>query len=132
MSHPFFTIGHSDHAIDAFIALLEAAQVRRVVDVRKMPGSRAHPQFDGDRLRTALAARGIDYEHAAALGGLRGRSAGVPADVNGYWTHRSFHNYADHALSATFRDAITRLVEAGRSPDPARVADAADLKELLA
>ena len=25
-----------------------------------------------------------------------------------------------------------RLVEAGRSPDPARVADAADLKELLA
>ena len=39
----------------------------------------------------------------------------MPADVNGYWTHRSFHNYADHALSATFRDAITRLVEAGRA-----------------
>jgi len=115
VTHPFFTIGHSDHGLGNFIALLADAGVQRVVDVRKLPGSRAHPQFDGDRLRAALATHGIDYGHAAALGGLRGASKAVPAEVNGFWTNRSFHNYADYALSAAFRDAIARLVEAGHA-----------------
>jgi uncharacterized protein (DUF488 family) len=50
----------------------------------------------------------------AALGGLRGRQRQVRAEVNGFWQNESFHNYADYAMSETFRDGLARLREAGR------------------
>jgi uncharacterized protein (DUF488 family) len=84
------------------------------VDIRKIPASRANPQFNGASLADSLAAAGISYEHAAALGGLRKRDRGVPPDVNGLWTNGSFHNFADYAHSAEFRAGLDRLVEAGR------------------
>lgn len=112
---PFYTIGHSDRSFAEFADLLAAAEVARVVDVRKMPGSRANPQFDEAPLRAGLSACGIGYEHAAGLGGLRRRARDVPGDVNGGWRNRSFHNYADHALSEEFHAALARLLEAGRS-----------------
>ncbi len=114
MTLPFFSIGHSRRSLEDFVALLDEAGVRRIVDIRKMPGSRANPQFDIDRLPAGLAARGIDYEHLAALGGLRGRTAQVPADVNAFWTNASFHRYADYALSEEFRAGLDRLLDAGR------------------
>ena len=114
MSHPFFTIGHSDRSLPAFEALLQEAGVRQVVDIRRLPGSRAHPQFDGDALRGALGANGIGYEYAAALGGRRGRDPHVPDDVNALWRNRGFHNYADYALSGAFRAGLDALVAAGR------------------
>ena len=43
MSNPFFTIGHSTRPIDEFVALLTAAEVRLVVDVRTVPRSRTTP-----------------------------------------------------------------------------------------
>jgi uncharacterized protein (DUF488 family) len=50
----------------------------------------------------------------AALGGLRGRTRGVPVEVNGLWTNQSFHNYADYALSAPFQAGLAHLLERGR------------------
>ena len=114
MTPPFFTIGHSNRGIDAFIALLRGSGVRLVADIRKLPGSRANPQFDHDRLSASLAAQGIGYEHIAALGGLRGKAAQVPPEANAYWTNASFHRYADYALSGEFRDGLQHLVDAGR------------------
>ena len=114
MTHPFYTIGHSDRSLEAFGALLVTAGVQQLVDVRKMPRSRANPQFNGDTLADALAPLGIGYAYAAPLGGLRGRDATVPASINGYWSNRSFHNYADYALSAPFCTGLEQLVEDGR------------------
>ena len=111
---PFFTIGHSDRSIEAFIGLLCAPGVERVVDVRKIPMSRANPQFNEAALADALAACRISYEHAPALGGLRRRTPGLPPEVNGLWENRSFHNYADYALSAEFRAGLDHLIAAGR------------------
>ena len=113
MSRPFFTIGHSDRSLPAFEALLQEAGVQRVVDIRRLPGSRAHPQFDSEPLRDALAADGIGYDYAAALGGRRGRDRHVPEEVNALWRNRSFHNYADYALSDEFAAALDALVIAG-------------------
>ena len=115
MTHPFYTIGHSDRSLEAFGALLVTAGVQQLVDVRKMPRSRANPQFNGDTLADALAPLGIGYAYAASLGGLRGRDATVPASINAYWSNRSFHNYADYALSAQFRTGLEQLVEDGRA-----------------
>ena len=113
MSLPFFTIGHSNRSIGAFIELLQEAQVALLVDIRKMPMSRANPQFNEDALPAALSAFQIAYEPVAALGGLRAQARGLPGDVNGYWENRSFHNYADYALSEPFHEGLQRLLKQG-------------------
>ncbi|OJT94862.1 MAG: DNA repair protein [Alphaproteobacteria bacterium 65-7] len=114
MVQPFFTVGHSNHSFEAFVGLLKAPRVQRVVDVRKMPMSRANPQFNKDTLPGALAGFQISYTHIAALGGLRGKTPGLPPDVNGFWENKSFRNYADYALSEPFREGLERLIEEGR------------------
>ncbi|KVT42651.1 DUF488 family protein [Burkholderia multivorans] len=114
MRLPYYTIGHSNHPLDEFIAMLADAQVALLVDVRKMTRSRANPQFNEATLPDALADAGIAYAHIAALGGLRGKSHDVPGDVNGFWTNASFHRYADYALSDTFRAGLDELIALGQ------------------
>ena len=115
MTLPFFTVGHSNRSLEEFVGLLSGPYVERVVDIRKIPKSRANPQFNQDKLPATLAPFGISYEHVAALGGLRGKPRGVPADVNGFWDNQSFHNYADYALSADFRHGLEHLLHEGRN-----------------
>ena len=113
MQVPFFTVGHSNRSLEAFAAMLRAAEIALVADIRKMPRSRANPQFNRDTLPSALTASGISYEHLAALGGLRPKSRTVPRGVNAFWTNDSFHNFADYALSEEFRAGLGRLLEEG-------------------
>ena len=44
------TVGHSNRPLPEFIALLKAHGVTRLVDVRTVPRSRHHPQFNQDTL----------------------------------------------------------------------------------
>ena len=115
MSNPFFTIGHSTRPTEEFVALLKAAEVELVVDVRTVPRSRTNPQFNSDVLPASLAPHGVAYEHVAALGGLRGKQPGVPAEVNAFWDNASFHNYADYAMSETFGSSLRNLRELGHA-----------------
>lgn len=110
---PFFTVGHSDRSLDAFIDLILGAGIVHVADIRKMPMSRANPQFNRDVLAEALPRHGIGYEHVASLGGLRGRDRRVPFAVNALWQNRSFHNYADYALSPEFRAGLDHVLDQG-------------------
>jgi len=111
---PFFTIGHSTRTVGDFVELLRAGGVRMVIDVRTIPRSRTNPQYNEDSLGEALAAFQIGHGRIAALGGLRSRVREVPPELNGWWENRSFHNYADHALSDEFRAGLGELVELGR------------------
>jgi uncharacterized protein (DUF488 family) len=104
-----FTIGHSTRELNDFIALLEREGIRRLVDVRSFPASRRHPHFNRDALAAALAARGIAYEHARSLGGLR---KARPDTRNTAWRNDGFRGYADHMETAEFREALTRLEQA--------------------
>ena len=114
MSEPFFSIGHSNRTLEAFLALLRANEVTALVDVRTVPRSRANPQFNQDSLPASLAAQGIAYEHVASLGGLRSRDrSGLAPELNGFWENQGFHNYADHALTPAFRAGLARLLEIG-------------------
>lgn len=56
-----YTVGHSNHAIDKFIALLKTYEIRVVIDVRSSPYSRYCPQFNQDTLASALKKSDIDY-----------------------------------------------------------------------
>lgn len=113
MAFPFFTIGHSNRSLEALIALLREADITLVADIRKMPRSRTNPQFNKDKLLEALEGFQISYEHMAALGGLRGTRA-LSQDVNGFWTNKSFHNYADYALTEPFQAGLKHLLAEGR------------------
>ncbi|WP_417277002.1 DUF488 family protein [Castellaniella sp.] len=105
-----YAIGHSTHPLPAFIALLQASKIERLVDIRTVPRSRTNPQFNRDTLPASLAPYGIDYEHLEALGGLRGKSKTVASDVNGFWENDSFHHYADYALTPDFHQGLEMLL----------------------
>ena len=113
MPHRFFTIGHSTRSLGEFVDLLSNAEVRLIVDVRTVPRSRTNPQYNLEILPKTLSEFQIEYEHIAALGGLRGRNRSVPAAVNAYWRNQSFHNYADYAMSADFYSGLTRAARIG-------------------
>jgi uncharacterized protein (DUF488 family) len=61
MSSPIFTIGHSRHAIDAFVALLAQHGITAVADVRSAPYSRFSPHFNRKALDAELGRRDIAY-----------------------------------------------------------------------
>ncbi len=56
-----YTIGHSNHTIEDFIALLKRYGVTCIADVRSAPYSRYCPQFNKDALAEALQAAGFAY-----------------------------------------------------------------------
>ena len=106
------TIGHSNRAIEEFIALLWTNEVAEVIDVRTIPRSRHNPQFNLDTLPASLAAAGIKYSHRAGLGGLRHAHAGSP---NMAWHNASFRGYADYMQSAEFADNVDDIVKLAAS-----------------
>lgn len=101
------TVGHSTRGIQDLIALLREAGVQLLVDVRRFPVSRRHPQFGKDRLSESLGAAGIGYQHEERLGGHRTPRAGSP---NTAWREDAFRGYADHMASADFGSAVEQLV----------------------
>lgn len=56
-----FTIGHSTHSIDRLVALLKEHGVNAVADVRSVPYSRMHPQFNRETLVKTLETYQIGY-----------------------------------------------------------------------
>ncbi len=72
MAHPIVhTIGHSNHPIDRFVAILRSHGVDAVADVRSHPYSRFAPQFRRDPLRAALEGASIAYVFLGAELGAR-------------------------------------------------------------
>jgi len=114
-AHPFFTIGHATRSIEGFIELLQGSSITYLADVRTVPRSRTNPQYNRDTLPQALAVVSIGYEHIASLGGLRSRKREVPRETNAFWQNGSFHNYADHAMSAAFHEGLAHLRDLGQT-----------------
>src|SRR5436305_1964280 len=103
----FYTVGHAAHPIGEFGTLLEAFGIRVLADVRRAPGSRHAPQFNGDALAVSMRAAGIGYVHLPELGGWRKTRADSP---NGGWANRSFRGYADHMETSEFERGMDRLL----------------------
>lgn len=102
---PLFTIGHSNHSIEAFIGLLAGQGVTVLGDVRSHPVSRYSPHFSRDALRASLAAAGIAYLYLGDAMGARPRD---PACYQG--------EVARHELIAArpaFATAKAELARAG-------------------
>ena len=103
-----FTIGHSTRPFEAFVRLLKAHGVQRVIDVRTIPRSRHNPQFNRDQLSPALHRVRIHYRHLAGLGGLRHAR---PDSINAGWRNASFRGYADYMQTQEFDDSLRRCID---------------------
>jgi uncharacterized protein (DUF488 family) len=103
-----WTIGHSNHDLATFLAMLRGEAISQVVDVRRFPGSRRQPHFRRENLAASLAAEGIGYHPIDALGGRRTRQPGD--SPNTAWRSESFNAYADHMLTDEFRAALNQVI----------------------
>ncbi len=101
-----YTIGHSTRDLGEFLGLLTSHRVSQVVDVRRYPASRRHPQFAREALATALGDIGVGYRHEPDLGGRR---AARPDSANTAWRSAGFRGYADYMETPEFEDALARL-----------------------
>jgi uncharacterized protein (DUF488 family) len=45
-----WTIGHSTHTLDEFVAMLKSFNIDVVADIRSFPGSRRYPHFNKENL----------------------------------------------------------------------------------
>ncbi|EJL03007.1 MULTISPECIES: DUF488 family protein [Pseudomonas] len=114
-SYPVYTIGHSTKTLDQFVDIVKGFSIGMIIDVRTVPRSRTNPQYNLDTFGQQLANVGIGHEQIAQLGGLRKKSRTVGDEVNSFWDNRSFHNYADYALSDEFEEGLDRLLELSRT-----------------
>jgi uncharacterized protein (DUF488 family) len=86
------TVGHGARSAAELVSILQAAQIRTLIDVRAFPTSKRHPQFSRAPLSVTLDEARIAYEwHGKALGGYRK----IP--------------YPEHMKSAAFREAVGAL-----------------------
>lgn len=101
MKSTLYTIGHSNHRIDAFIDLLQQYDVNAVGDVRSHPYSRYAPQFSRDALKTALTEAGITYV-------FLGKELGARSPNPACYQHGKVQ-YDRLALEPSFTDGLQRI-----------------------
>jgi uncharacterized protein (DUF488 family) len=103
-----WTIGHSTHPLEEFVAMLRSFDIEVVADIRSFPGSRRYPHFNKENLERSLPEHGFEYIHMKELGGRRKVK---PDSVNTGWRHPAFRGYADYMETAEFRAAIEELID---------------------
>lgn len=92
-----FTIGHSNHEADVFLALLRQHDIELLVDVRSSPYSRYVPQANREPLARALAQAGVDYRWLGDR--LGGKPEGAVADYDELRMRPSFRQGIDELIS---------------------------------
>lgn len=102
-----YTVGHSNHPAEHFLALLRRHAIELLADVRSTPYSRFNPQFRRDRLAASLTEDGIEYLFLGDELGARSK------DRECYEAGRvSYRKLADTGL---FRDGMERLLAAAKT-----------------
>ena len=107
------TIGHGTRSAEELVETLTRGGAQTLVDIRRFPGSRRHPQFNKEALAETLAAAGIAYRHAVDLGGRR---SGEPGEERfGCVRIAAFRSYAARMARPEWQET---LAEALREPQP--------------
>ena len=96
-----YTIGHSNHPIERFIALLRQHEITAVADVRSTPYSRFNPQFNRETLRKSLVDAGIHYVYLGEELGARSKDRSCYDDGR--------VNYYKLAQTGLFKRGLERL-----------------------
>ena len=105
-AYTIYTIGHSTHPLDEFLALLRSFSISLVVDIRSFPTSKRYPQFSKENLDRSLNENSIGYLHLVKLGG---RKKPVVGSINTRWRNMAFRGYADYMETHDFKGAVSQL-----------------------
>ena len=98
----FFTLGHSNHAAETWLALVRQHHIEVVVDTRSSPYSKYAPHFDKELMQRSLEQAGVRYLFLGAeLGGR-------PANPD-YYDASGHVLYSRLRDDARFKAAIARL-----------------------
>jgi uncharacterized protein (DUF488 family) len=102
-----YSIGHSRHPADDFLALLRAQEIALLVDVRSHPASKWAPQFGKAALAQTLANHAIEYL-------FLGRELGGRPDGAEYYGSGGAVDHDRRAQAPDFKAGIERLVALAR------------------
>jgi uncharacterized protein (DUF488 family) len=108
MKFDVYTMGFSNRTWHATLDILSAHKIKRVVDIRTLPGSKHTPQFNLEHLQTALPKAGMEYRHLKSLGGLR--KPRKDSTLNAAWRNDGFRGYADYMQTPEFESALAELI----------------------
>lgn len=108
MTQTIFTIGHSSRSIDGFTAMLNAFEIKTLVDIRTVPQSRFNPQFGLVSLAKSLKQMNILYIGMKSLGGKR---QPLPDSINTAFRSDGFRGYADYMQTDEFAEALRGLIK---------------------
>jgi uncharacterized protein (DUF488 family) len=97
-----YTIGHSNHPIERFLALLVQHGIGVVADVRSTPFSRFNPQFSRARLQSSLRGAAVQYVFLGAELGARSQDPGCYDEAGRV-------SYAKLAATDLFQSGLKRL-----------------------
>lgn len=107
-------MGHGNRSFEQLLEVLTSAGVELLIDVRRFPGSKRHPQFGRDALESRLRDHGIRYEWwGESMGGRRAETESSQARHRS-WCNAAFRAYAGHMDTLEFRKALNRLVAASK------------------
>jgi uncharacterized protein (DUF488 family) len=98
-----YTIGHSNHEPETFVALILRHAIDAVCDVRSNPHSRYNPQFNREVLERTLAAKGIRYL-------FLGRELGARSEDPGCYEN-GVVRYDRLAATPLFQEGLARVRE---------------------
>ena len=96
-----YTVGHSNHPIEQFLALLDGNGITAIADVRSQPFSRRFPQFNRERLAATLSTHSIAYV-------FLGRELGARSDDESCYENGRVQ-YQRLAATAPFKRGIERI-----------------------
>jgi uncharacterized protein (DUF488 family) len=99
-----FTIGHSNHPIERFLALLTQHSIAVLVDARSQPFSRYVPQFDRELLESSVESHGTRYLY------MGDELGGRPPETE-YYDADGRVLYYRVAESERFKGGIARLLK---------------------
>ncbi len=118
----FYSIGHSNAEINAFIALLRRHEIALLVDTRSQPYSRYNQHFSREPLKQSLAEAGIQY---VFMGDQLG---GRPAE-RGYYFQNGKVDYELLATAPFYLAGIEQLLTLGADRRVALMCSEGDYKE---
>jgi uncharacterized protein (DUF488 family) len=108
------TIGHGTRTIEELAALLSAAGIATLIDVRRYPSGKRQPHLSRERLAADLAERGVAYEWwGEALGGRRAATATTGLDSG--WRSPAFAAYSGYMSTPAFRGALAQMEARARA-----------------
>ena len=87
----FFTLGHSNHAAETWLALVRQHHIEVVVDTRSSPYSKYAPHFDKELMQRSLEQAGVRY---LFLG----------AELGGRPANPDYYDASGHVLYSRLRD----------------------------